>query len=58
MEHLLVRWLVGFQDDGAWLVGEGLLLRHPRRYTDHRWEGVDDQGPALGAIHNDGGGLL
>ena len=58
MEHILVRRLVGFQDDGAWLVGEGLLLRHPRRYTDHRWEGVDDQRPALGAVYNDGGGLL
>ena len=58
MEHLPVGGLVGFQDDSAWLAGEGLLLRHPRRYTDHRREGVDDQRPALGAVHNDGGGLL
>ena len=55
VEYPLIRGLVGFKDDGARVMGDGLLQGHPRRYTGGCWEGVDDQGPALGAVHDDGG---
>ena len=56
--HPLVGGLVGLQDGGVGVAGQGLLQGHPRGHSRGGGEGVDDHGPPPGAVDDDGGGSL
>ena len=56
--HPLVGGLVGLQDDGVGVAGQGLLQGHAHRNPRRGGESVDDHGPPPGAVDDDGGGGL
>ena len=58
VEYSPVSGLIGFQYRAVGVPGQGLFQGHARRRPVGGGKVVDDQGPALGAVHHQGGAVL